>query len=61
MPPTRDKISTVIQIFLVCTFLFKLDNCESAVASENISIAHIEESCILKCPDHVSVYFFNYE
>lgn len=54
MPPTRDKISTPVKVIVICAFLFILDNCESAVASENISITHIEESCIQKCPDHVS-------
>lgn len=54
MPPARDKISTLFQIILVCAFWFMFVNCESAVASENISITHIEESCIQKCPDHVS-------
>ncbi|XP_037036977.1 protein sevenless isoform X3 [Bradysia coprophila] len=52
MPPTRDKKSIPFSIYLVCVFLIMLDNCESATSSENISIAHIEESCIQKCPDH---------
>ncbi len=61
MPPyTRDKTSTLCKVLLVCAFFVMLDKSESVIASENISIAHIEESCIQKCPDHVSEFSFLY-
>lgn len=57
MPPTRDKIAPLFKLVLACAFFLMLDNCERVGANENISITHIEELCIQKCPDHVSELF----
>lgn len=60
MPPTRDKIAPFFKLFLVCAFFLMLDNCERVAANDNISITHIEELCIEKCPDHVSKFVGKY-